>query len=419
MTERLRAVRQAAAVSMIRQSTEISSTYHGIKKGVLSGITPHSRVDRDRPAAIAITLLLITMEIVEHGPDMETSIAALETSKVAALSRVLMPPADEPEIMDTLQRHGWQDEGFTAAPDYKAVCNDLFGAIGRRLGLELRSMGVPEMETAITAALRTRAIPREEAGSRSPIRRVLPEPRRSERIRERDEREETQERFGERRWQRSTTTSSREGRGGRSSPAVAAAGERQRSRPPNKMEIMPTSGTVRLVSVERHQGAGGGDGGSSSVVVAPGPEAPGGSSGSSSAVAAPLDWEAPRSRCRSKTPSTRRKPPTRWVQKQEHVPIWVAPARISPVASASVKEEGEPEKEATEDRLFSDRMWRQLGKVMSREGRLQYKKEMISRRDRHEQLARRLYDERHARAGIQEFTKPPVVSAALMVHGRC
>ena len=58
-------------------------------------------------------------------------------------------------------------------------------------------------------------------------------------------------------------------------------------------------------------------------------------------------------------------------------------------------------------------MWRQLGKVMSAEGRFQYKKEMVSRRERHERQARAMYDERNISAMRQDFSRPLVVSAAL------
>ena len=64
---RLKMVRQKAALSILKQAKAIGSVYDDIKANVLIGILPHTREGRDRPAVVAIILLLIAMDVVEHG----------------------------------------------------------------------------------------------------------------------------------------------------------------------------------------------------------------------------------------------------------------------------------------------------------------------------------------------------------------
>ena len=102
----------------------------------------------------------------------------------------------------------------------------------------------------------------------------------------------------------------------------------------------------------------------------------------------------------------------RWVQKAEHVPVWVAPARVVPAASTEeAKREGPGDE--LEGRRYSERMWRLLGKVMPMESRSIYARQVVMV-ERQAKQARMLYDERIARADERAATRPLIVSAALM-----
>ena len=181
--ERLKILRQRAAIAVVRTRKEIESMYEDIKQTVLMTEMPHAR--GDRPTAVVITLLLVAMDIVSSSPEIGN---ASESSVTSALSKVLKPLAEELEIRSVVVAHGWEDHGFAAPPTYHDVRNDLFGAIGRRLGRNVRVMSVRSLEAAIATVLRDRPRTRTEAGSRSPIRRATVAVRRSERVRERTER---------------------------------------------------------------------------------------------------------------------------------------------------------------------------------------------------------------------------------------
>ena len=100
--ERLKILRQRASLAVIRRMNEIAKVYEDIKQTVLMGEMPHAR--GDRPTAIVITLMLVAMDIASSSPEMGN---ASESSVTSALSKVLKPLAEEPEIRSVFVAHGW------------------------------------------------------------------------------------------------------------------------------------------------------------------------------------------------------------------------------------------------------------------------------------------------------------------------
>ena len=126
--QQLKMVRQRAAVRMLVRALGIAT--EKIRAAVLEGELPHSR--SARPTNVVITLLLVAMDIIKNTPH---GGGCSESPIAAAMTKILLPLTDEPEIRSVLDTHGWDEDGFAAPPASLELSNDLFGAIGRRLWL--------------------------------------------------------------------------------------------------------------------------------------------------------------------------------------------------------------------------------------------------------------------------------------------
>ena len=141
----------------------------------------------------------------------------------------------------------------------------------------------------------------------------------------------------------------------------------------------------------------------------------------------PCGRSAPRYRYRTKTcergagverrrnPSRRRyAAPQRWVPKSEHVPIWVAPARVTLTPAQPEAEAEEHHEDAqAQERRFGPKMWKKLSRVMTKEDRHIFARQSYWV-EQQAQQARRLYDERIERTDDSVNVRPIVVSAARM-----
>ena len=85
--DRLKTLRQRAAASVLKRTRDACDVYGGIKRAVLMGELPHSRGDRERSTLVVVILLLVTMEIIESGPEAGCASEVSESSKMGPSQR--------------------------------------------------------------------------------------------------------------------------------------------------------------------------------------------------------------------------------------------------------------------------------------------------------------------------------------------